>query len=153
MAFRCQETYKDPGRFSTFLRIFSGVSNPKEVEDILNEEFVPEKEAELLKRRRAKKLHETGACGGAGAPLRLFGDGIKFDNSYLNQPLEIRDPKFDFLKEPVVVNSRFKLRDELSFDLAAVNRLKESQVQPVGPAHDLQWLESKLQVGGTELMA
>jgi hypothetical protein len=69
--------------FGPCRQIFSGVSNPKEVEDILNEQLLPEKDAELLKRRRAKKLSDE--CGGAGAPMRLFGDGIKFDNSYLSQ--------------------------------------------------------------------
>jgi hypothetical protein len=63
--------------------------------------------------------------------------------------MSLDDPKFEFLKESIEEN-KFNLRNELSFDLAAVNRLRDSQdpskAQSFGPVHDLQWLESKLQV-------
>ena len=145
MAYRCEEKAKEPGRLSNNLRVHAGVSDPREVEEILNDEYSPEIDVEILKRRRAKKSKEGY---GASAPKKLFGDGIKFDNSNYFEPYSANaDPKLDFLRQPVSHNT-FHLRNELSFDLDAVNRLKESQnaAQALGPVHDLQWLESKLKV-------
>jgi len=147
MAYRIEESSKEPGRLSSYLRVFGEVSNPKEIDKVESDSFVPIKDAELLKRRRAKKSDEE--CG-AGAPNRHFGDGIKLNLSLIDDPLPSDDPRFEFLLDPGGEDD-FHLRNELNFDLATVTKFKESQdprlksySQVVG--HDLQWLERKLEV-------
>ena len=148
MSFRCEETAREPGRLSSYLRVFAQVSDPKEIEEVESDQL-PLKEPEILKRRRAKKLNED--CGaGAGAPNRFFGDGIKFNLDSFNEPVKLDDPRFEFLLDPGGEDD-FHLRNELNFDLETVTRFKESQdprlqsqLRPSG--HDLQWLEEKLEV-------
>ena len=41
MAYRCEEKAKEPGRLSNYLRVHAGVSDPREVEEILNDEYSP----------------------------------------------------------------------------------------------------------------
>jgi hypothetical protein len=152
MAFRCKETGREPGRLSSYLRVFAKVSDPKEIEEVENDQL-PLKEAEILKRRRAKKLHENedfGAGAGAGAPSRSFGDNIKFSLDSYNEPVRSDDPRFELLLDPDSGDD-FHLRNELNFDLETVTRFKgsqdsrlQSQQRPVG--HDLQWLEQQLEV-------
>ena len=149
MAYRIEESSREPGRLSSYLRVFGEVSNPKEIEMVESDSFVPTKDAELMKRRRAKKSDEE--CGaGAGAPNRHFGDGIKFNLSLFDDPVRSDDPRFEFLLDPGGGDD-FHLRNELNFDLATVTKFKESQdprlksySQVAG--HDLQWLEAKLEV-------
>jgi hypothetical protein len=146
MTFRLEESVREPGRLSSFLRVNADVSSPQEIEAVENDVVLPAKDSELLKGRRKKKLDDEDYGGGAGATNRLFGDGIKFDVSSLEDPLRLDDPRLQTLFDPGG-SDEFHLRNELNFDLETVQKLRSSQ-DPKSSAeaeHDLQWLEAKLE--------
>ena len=151
MTFRCQESVFEPGRLSSFLRVNADVSSPNELEtenELETDLVTPEKDSELLKRRRQKKSNDDYGAG-AGATNRHFGDGIKFDVSSLDNPLRSDDPRLESLFDPGG-SEEFHLRNELNFDLETVQKLKGANQNQDRKSsqdeHDLQWLEAKLEV-------